>query len=1226
MAYVFIPPGLYYFGHIVPFASFPVQMHVKQVGDVYLDDFPLFFSQNNFQMYWDGALGAHNPQQFAVWPTAWIVSNNNIPQVVVSNNNFWLANEEIRNVQGDAAYATGGGTGFRFEQFSVVGNSAQKGCAIRSDGNVISAYVEHFVFNGSAQQTDPGTICFNNLTQSVGTQGWMIRDGWVNNHFVQYDSPANLMGNLCFQNLAMDWVQSESMWDRGILNVDSGSGAQSCAGQGIMIGPNIVQDSNRLGSSGYFTVWCINLVQNTCVSNSVLNNQQSAGNIGYSNSVEAALSTNFNLTQVSTGYHRTSGQGFDVGASGATMPRGGNVTIGTTGIIASNTGGACDSYVSNCVLSAQILPPPQFNGSLSAAAGGSMAAGQYCYEVSSMDASGGESVVGLEKCITVTLNQQVTIPLNDLMGFGASCYRVYRTAVNGGSGNENVYLNTQGACGGSTANAAPAFTTSVLDTGSLTYTSVTPKTSYSNAFMSALNFGSPIWLASGINGNPSIPVGIGTTCTATENGAGKDCLTLGIKTDIKGGLLRAQGGMVTPLNARIGGGDPSIDVTAPPYKADPTGATDSTAAIQAAINAVGATGGTVSIPAGTFALKSATLATGAVSHLQIICDPKAILQAQTGFPASTPMLTISAGSADTLVQGNCIWDGNSIAQDAFQVNTTAQRFTWDGPEIKNTLGNAGQCTLWTGDKIVLKNSFIHNDAGGFYCFVGITTTSTAYVDNNKFDTITSASNPIAAGSSGLNYFEASGNIFSNITPGTNLQAVLYCFGCDKVDWQHNRFMYVTAAVHCDTCGGGNLSWNDAYLDTDTSNFPDYFVEIGSNFTIEGNTSFYKAGERGMILGSGSNVSIQSLRTQVTSFDSTTGFTAGANVALTTDAADKQEGTGSMVATANGSFTTGNLWYFNFGSAQTAWGPYQDFWIKPTSGNIVNGQLQLCLSVNTAISTCDLSVPIPFVAQNSWYRYTLYATGWEAALNINGGSPAGFSSYGIKVTTSSPNLTVKFDDFDKAAELLGYTVRSNKITRPQGGSCITGGALQDPVVSDNYCENPGNAIGYQFASSTAVHFNDNKSNFVTGLTGTVHLLMDATNSASLARVSGDISNAVTLYSSTAGGVVTGVPNSVPAISSGFGTSPSVVTSQGPATFTLNVGGGGTATSGVIAMNATAPNGWACKASDITTHSASVSQTIQTATNTTTATLTQYNNVMVATAWAASDVLQVNCFPY
>jgi hypothetical protein len=88
----------------------------------------------------------------------------------------------------------------------------------------------------------------------------------------------------------------------------------------------------------------------------------------------------------------------------------------------------------------------------------------------------------------------------------------------------------------------------------------------------------------------------------------------------------------------------------------------------------------------------------------------------------------------------------------------------------------------------------------------------------------------------------------------------------------------------------------------------------------------------------------------------------------------------------------------------------------------------------------------------------------------------------------------------------------------------------------------------------------------------------------------------------------------------------VTSQGPATFTLNVGGGGTATSGVIAMNATAPNGWACKASDITTHSASVSQTIQTATTTTTATLTQYNNVMVATAWAASDVLQVNCFPY
>lgn len=95
------------------------------------------------------------------------------------------------------------------------------------------------------------------------------------------------------------------------------------------------------------------------------------------------------------------------------------------------------------------------------------------------------------------------------------------------------------------------------------------------------------------------------------------------------------------------------------------------------------------------------------------------------------------------------------------------------------------------------------------------------------------------------------------------------------------------------------------------------------------------------------------------------------------------------------------------------------------------------------------------------------------------------------------------------------------------------------------------------------------------------------------------------------------SNTPTISSGFGTSPSVVAGNGvngPASFTVNVGTGGSATSGVLGL-ATAANGWNCFATDQSTNVV----TRQTASTASTATLT------AASAWTASDVLLVSCFP-
>lgn len=101
---------------------------------------------------------------------------------------------------------------------------------------------------------------------------------------------------------------------------------------------------------------------------------------------------------------------------------------------------------------------------------------------------------------------------------------------------------------------------------------------------------------------------------------------------------------------------------------------------------------------------------------------------------------------------------------------------------------------------------------------------------------------------------------------------------------------------------------------------------------------------------------------------------------------------------------------------------------------------------------------------------------------------------------------------------------------------------------------------------------------------------------------------------------------PAISSGFGSSPSVPHANGTFAFTLNVGTGGTANSGVINMGATAAHGWALTINNLSTNSSTVFITKQTATSTTTATIGNYNTSGAAAAWASGDILSIVAVAY
>lgn len=100
---------------------------------------------------------------------------------------------------------------------------------------------------------------------------------------------------------------------------------------------------------------------------------------------------------------------------------------------------------------------------------------------------------------------------------------------------------------------------------------------------------------------------------------------------------------------------------------------------------------------------------------------------------------------------------------------------------------------------------------------------------------------------------------------------------------------------------------------------------------------------------------------------------------------------------------------------------------------------------------------------------------------------------------------------------------------------------------------------------------------------------------------------------------------PVIASGFGGTPSIPANNGTAAFTVNVGTGGAASSGVITMPA-ATTGWACTASPTGAPQAAA-VTYSAPTSTTSITLTNYTlTTGIALAWTASTVLSVMCMGY
>lgn len=186
---------------------------------------------------------------------------------------------------------------------------------------------------------------------------------------------------------------------------------------------------------------------------------------------------------------------------------------------------------------------------------------------------------------------------------------------------------------------------------------------------------------------------------------------------------------------------------------------------------------------------------------------------------------------------------------------------------------------------------------------------------------------------------------------------------------------------------------------------------------------------------------------------------------------------------------------------------------------------------------------------------------------------------------------------------------------QGGNAV---AVGSQSASGTAGSNTSVGIGAGKAQTTG-GFNTEigaLTGFTTGTTGSHNVLLGSGVNVPAAGTSN--------YMALGDGGALKATIAAPTISSGFGTSPSIVAGgTSSLAFQVNVGTGGSATSGVIAFTNAMPVGYLCNVADQSTTTSTVFITKSTITSTNTVTLTNYNTSGAAAAWVASDVLNVAC---
>jgi hypothetical protein len=254
---------------------------------------------------------------------------------------------------------------------------------------------------------------------------------------------------------------------------------------------------------------------------------------------------------------------------------------------------------------------------------------------------------------------------------------------------------------------------------------------------------------------------------------------------------------------------------------------------------------------------------------------------------------------------------------------------------------------------------------------------------------------------------------------------------------------------------------------------------------------------------------------------------------------------------------------------------------------------------------------------------------------------GSGTFTCLITVKSGNLITSatapmlFGDGTASAPSISFTSDTSTGFR-HSGSTATGAMLFDSIGSDVFVVG-GVGVGLTLNAVSLLQWGSagvNSPDTAIGrnaagkivLTGTTPMLQLGGTTSSFPAIKNSTGNLFVrladdsamapIYASIFGIANPLLTNGSPSISSGFGTSPAILSQNGTSTFRVNVGTGGVATSGVIALSLAAATGWNCQVTDMTTNIV----TRQTASTTTTVTIT------AASAWTASDTLIFNCMAY
>lgn len=237
-------------------------------------------------------------------------------------------------------------------------------------------------------------------------------------------------------------------------------------------------------------------------------------------------------------------------------------------------------------------------------------------------------------------------------------------------------------------------------------------------------------------------------------------------------------------------------------------------------------------------------------------------------------------------------------------------------------------------------------------------------------------------------------------------------------------------------------------------------------------------------------------------------------------------------------------------------------------------------LNLAPATAPTILAVAAIGTQGSTTYT-----YEAVCHAGNGTTAAGATFSISVGNATLGS--------------GSGANYNVVYINSAAGCVSYDVYRTACGGSGICStNPTGKIGSISAASTSAAINNGGAiNFAdNGLAG------DATSAPAVNSTGNLEVNSAILVSPVA-----------PIIASGFGSTPSIVHSNGTAAFQINVGTGGSATSGVITMP-TASNGWSCQVADMTTPAKT---TTETAYSTTSITLT------ASTAWNANDNLLVNC---